>query len=36
MTLPDAQKIKVKSLTRKYDGFFKIDELIFDHPTFKS
>lgn len=35
MTLPDAQKIKVKSLTRKYDGFFKIDELIFDHPTFK-
>lgn len=35
MTLPDAQKIKVKSLTRRYDGFFKIDELIFDHPTFK-
>lgn len=35
MKLPDAQKIKVKSLTRKYDGFFKIDELIFDHPTFK-
>ena len=34
MTLPDAQKIKIKSLTRKYDGFFKIDELIFDHPTF--
>lgn len=34
MTLPDAQTIKVKSLTRKYDGFFKIDELIFDHPTF--
>lgn len=34
MSLPDVQKIKVKKHTRKFDGFYKIDELIFDHPTF--
>lgn len=34
MTLPDVQKIVVKSHTRKFDGFYKIDELVFDHPTF--
>lgn len=34
MTLPDVQKIQIKQLNRKYDGFYKVDELIFDHPTF--
>lgn len=34
MTYPDVQKIKIKSHTRKFDGFYKVDEIIFDHPTF--
>lgn len=32
--LPDVNKIVVKSHKRAFDGFYKIDEIIFDHPTF--
>lgn len=35
MSMPDIADIKVKSHARKFDGFYKIDELIFDHPTFQ-
>ncbi|WP_018122696.1 NUDIX domain-containing protein [Wohlfahrtiimonas chitiniclastica] len=35
MSAPDQAKIHVKSYKRLFDGFYKVDELIFDHPTFE-